>query len=162
MTGGEYGVRGFVAGYDPGTSKQLWRRLTPPRPGGKRHETRPPGGTYLGGGGSPWVTRPIAPPARPAFSGAPTTGGREAPGRWRPGDNLWVASVIALKPKTGEIVWHYQWTPAETYDFDGNNENVLADMTVNGVKRKVLMHADRNGFLYVLDRTNGQFLAGNA
>jgi alcohol dehydrogenase (cytochrome c) len=81
---------------------------------------------------------------------------------WRPGDNLWVASVIALRPKTGEIVWHYQWTPAETYDYDGNNENVLADMTIGGEKRKVLLHADRNGFLYVLDRTNGKLLAGNA
>jgi alcohol dehydrogenase (cytochrome c) len=80
---------------------------------------------------------------------------------WRPGDNLWVASVIALRPKTGELVWHYQWTPAETYDFDGNNENVLADLVVDGTKRKVLMHADRNGFLYVLDRTNGKVIAAN-
>ncbi len=59
------------------------------------------------------------------------------------------------------MVWHYQWTPAETYDFDGNNENVLADITVEGVKRKVLMHADRNGFLYTLDRTNGKLIAAN-
>ena len=73
-----------------------------------------------------------------------------------------MASVIAIRPKTGEIAWHYQWTPAETYDFDGNNENVLGDIMVNGVKRKVLMHADRNGFLYVLDRTNGKLIAGNA
>jgi len=72
-----------------------------------------------------------------------------------------VASVLAIRPKTGEIVWHYQWTPAETYDFDGNNENVLADITVEGVKRKVLMHADRNGFLYTLDRTNGKLIAAN-
>jgi alcohol dehydrogenase (cytochrome c) len=70
--------------------------------------------------------------------------------------------VIAIRPKTGELVWGYQWTPAETYDFDGVNENVLADMTINGVKRKALLHADRNGFLYVLDRTNGQLIAGNA
>ena len=67
-----------------------------------------------------------------------------------------------MRPKTGEIVWHFQWTPAETYDFDGTNENVLCDVTVNGVKRKALMHADRNGFLYTLDRTNGKFIAGNA
>jgi alcohol dehydrogenase (cytochrome c) len=67
-----------------------------------------------------------------------------------------------MRPKTGEIVWHYQWTPAETYDFDGNNENVLADMVIDGQKRKVLLHADRNGFLYVLDRTNGRLIAGNA
>jgi len=60
------------------------------------------------------------------------------------------------------MVWHYQWTPAETYDFDGNNENVLADIMVGGVKRKVLMHADRNGFLYTLDRTNGKLIAANA
>src|SRR6266702_1070056 len=124
MTGGEYGVRGFVDGYDPDTGKHLWRRHTTAGPGEK--------------GNGPWTAAP------------------------RTGDNLWIASVIAFRPKTGELVWHYQWTPAETYDFDGNNENVLADIMVGGIKRKVLMHADRNGFLYTLDRTNGKLIAANA
>ena len=66
-----------------------------------------------------------------------------------------MASVIAIRPKTGEIAWHYQWTPAETCDYDGNNENVLGELTINGQKRKVLMHAERNGLSYVLDRATG-------
>ena len=160
MTGGEYGVRGFVAGYDPETGKQLWRRYTTAGPGEKGHETWPQDDAYLRGGGSTWITGSYDPELDLTYWG--TSNGGPWGANWRPGDNLWVASVIAIRPKTGEMVWHYQWTPAETYDFDGNNENVLADLTIDGVKRKVLMHADRNGFLYVLDRTNGKLLAGNA
>ena len=78
---------------------------------------------------------------------------------FRPGDNLYICSVLAIRPKTGEIVWHYQWSPNDTYDYDGVNENVLAELDVNGEKRKVLMHADRNGFFYVLDRATGELLA---
>ena len=160
MTGGEYGVRGFVAGYDPETGKQLWRRHMTAGPGEKGHETWPRAMRTCAAAPRPG-SRARTIPSSTSPTGARATADRGARG-WRPGDNLWVASVVAMRPKTGEIVWHYQWTPAETYDFDGNNENVLADMTINGVKRKVLLHADRNGFLYVLDRTNGQFLAGNA
>jgi alcohol dehydrogenase (cytochrome c) len=160
MTGGEYGVRGFVAGYDPETGKQLWRRYTTAGPGEKGHETWPQGDAYLRGGGSTWITGSYDPELDLTYWG--TSNGGPWGANWRPGDNLWVASVLAIRPRTGEMVWHYQWTPAETYDFDGNNENVLADLTIGGVKRKVLMHADRNGFLYVLDRTNGKLLAGNA
>jgi alcohol dehydrogenase (cytochrome c) len=158
MTGGEYGVRGFVAGYDPETGKQLWRRYTTAGPGEKGHG--PQDDAYPRGGGSTWITGSYDPELDLTYWG--TSNGGPWGANWRPGDNLWVASVIAIRPKTGEMVWHYQWTPAETYDFDGNNENVLADLTIDGVKRKVLMHADRNGFLYVLDRTNGKLLAGNA
>lgn len=160
MTGGEYGVRGFVAGYDPQTGKELWRRHTTAGPGEKGHETWPQGEAYARGGGSTWITGSYDPELDLTYWG--TSNGGPWGANWRPGDNLWVASVIAIRPKTGEIAWHYQWTPAETYDFDGNNENVLADITVDGQKRKVLMHADRNGFLYVLDRTNGKLIAGNA
>jgi len=159
MTGGEYGVRGFVAGYHPETGSLLWRRHTTAGPGEKGHETWPAGNAYLRGGGSTWITGSYDPDLDLTYWGTSNGGPWDA--NWRPGDNLWVASVLALRPKTGDIVWHYQWTPAETYDYDGNNENVLADIMVNGVKRKVLMHADRNGFLYVLDRSNGELLAGN-
>jgi alcohol dehydrogenase (cytochrome c) len=160
MTGGEYGVRGFVAGYDPETGKQIWRRHTTAGPGEKGHETWPAGDAYKRGGASTWITGSYDPELDLTYWG--TSNGGPWAANWRPGDNLWVASVVAIRPKTGEIAWHYQWTPAETYDYDGNNENVLADITVNGVKRKVLIHADRNGFLYVLDRANGKLLAGNA
>jgi alcohol dehydrogenase (cytochrome c) len=159
MTGGEYGVRGFVAGYDPETGQQLWRRYTTAGPGEKGHETWPAGDTYMRGGASTWITGSYDPELDLTYWG--TSNGGPWGAVWRPGDNLWVASVLALRPKTGEIVWHYQWTPAETYDYDGNNENVLAEIVVNGAKRKVLLHADRNGFLYVLDRANGKLLAGN-
>jgi alcohol dehydrogenase (cytochrome c) len=159
MTGGEYGVRGFVAGYDPETGKQLWRRHTTPSPGEKGSETWPKDDSYLRGGASTWITGSYDPDLDLTYWG--TSNGGPWTATARPGDNLWVASVIAMRPKTGEIVWHYQWTPAETYDFDGNNENLLADVTVNGVKHKALLHADRNGFLYVLDRTNGKLLAAN-
>ncbi len=159
MTGGEYGVRGFVAGFDAETGKEIWRRHTTPDPSEKAAATWPKDDSYKRGGGSTWITGSYDPELDLSYWGTSNGG----PWTWkaRPGDNLWVASVIAIRPKTGEIVWHYQWTPAETYDFDGNNENVLADIMVNGAKRKVLMHADRNGILYMLDRTNGQVLAGN-
>jgi len=159
MTGGEYGVRGFVDGYDPDTGKHLWRRHTTAGPGEKGSETWPAGDAYLRGGGSTWITGSYDPELDLTYWG--TSNGGPWTATARPGDNLWISSVIAFRPKTGEMVWHYQWTPAETYDFDGNNENVLADITVDGVKRKVLMHADRNGFLYTLDRTNGKLIAAN-
>src|SRR5262245_22792209 len=159
MTGGEYGVRGFVAGYDPETGKELWRRFMTAGPGEKGYETWPQDDAYLRGGASTWITGSYDPELDLTYWG--TSNG----GPWtavpRPGDNLWVASVVAMRPRTGEIVWHYQWTPAETYDFDGNNENLLADIVVGGTKRKVLIHADRNGFLYTLDRASGKLLAAN-
>jgi alcohol dehydrogenase (cytochrome c) len=159
MTGGEYGVRGFVDGYDPDTGKHLWRRHTTAGPGEKGSETWPAGDAYLRGGGSTWITGSYDPELDLTYWG--TSNGGPWTATARPGDNLWISSVIAFRPKTGEMVWHYQWTPAETYDFDGNNENVLADIMVDGAKRKVLMHADRNGFLYTLDRTNGKLIAAN-
>jgi alcohol dehydrogenase (cytochrome c) len=159
MTGGEFGVRGFVVGLDAQTGKEVWRRHTTPDPSEKAYATWPQDDSYKRGGASTWITGSYDPELDLSYWGTSNGG----PWTWkaRPGDNLWVASVIAIRPKTGEIAWHYQWTPAETYDYDGNNENVLADMVVNGTKRKVLMHADRNGLLYMLDRTNGEVLAGN-
>ena len=159
MTGGEYGVRGFIGGYDPDTGKQLWRHYTTAGPGERGSDTWPKDDSYMRGGGSTWITGSYDPELDLTYWGTSNAG----PWTWvaRPGDNLWVSSVIALRPKTGEMVWGYQWTPAETYDFDGTNENVLADITVNGAKRKALLHADRNGFLYALDRSNGALIAAN-
>ena len=159
MTGGEFGVRGFVVGLDAQTGKEVWRRHTTPDPTEKAYSTWPQDDSYKRGGASTWITGSYDPELDLSYWGTSNGG----PWTWkaRPGDNLWVASVIAIRPKTGEIAWHYQWTPAETYDFDGNNENVLGELTINGQKRKVLMHADRNGLMYVLDRATGQVLAGN-
>ncbi|HKY21647.1 MAG TPA: PQQ-dependent dehydrogenase, methanol/ethanol family [Vicinamibacterales bacterium] len=159
MAGGELGVRGFVVGLDAQTGTEIWRRHTTPDPHEKAYATWPNDDSYKHGGASTWITGSYDPELDLSYWGT----GNGGPWTWkaRPGDNLWVASVIAIRPKTGEIVWHYQWTPADTYDYDGNNENVLGDITVNGKKRKVLMHADRNGLMYVLDRATGEVLAGN-
>ena len=161
MAGGEFGVRGFVDGYDPDTGTRLYRRHTTPDPGEKGSETWPAGDAYLHGGASTWMTGSYDPELDLVYWGT-GNGGPWDPNARGPGDNLWMGSVIALRPKTGEIAWHYQWTPSEPFDYDGINENVLADIMVGGVRRKVLMHADRNGFLYVLDRSNGKLIAANA
>src|SRR6185503_18775133 len=87
------------------------------------------------------------------------------PGPWnpeqRPGDNKWTAGVFARRPDTGEAVWFYQWSPHDLHDYDGINENVLVDLEIGGRQRKVLLHADRNGYLYVLDRATGQVLSAD-
>src|SRR5499427_743152 len=159
MTGGEYGVLCFIDPSAPETGKHLWRRHTTAAPDEKGGDTWPKGDAYLRGGGSTWITGSYDPELDLVYWG--TSNGAPWTAVARPGDNLWISSVIAIRPKTGELVWGYQWTPADTYDFDGNNENVLADITVGGAKRKALLHADRNGFLYALDRTNGKLIAAN-
>ena len=157
MSGAEYGVRGFLDGWDPETGNKLWRRYTVPGPGEKGFDSWPnEGDAYKRGGATTWVTGSYDPQLDLTYWGT----GNAAP--WhpssRPGDSLYAASVIAVRPKTGEIVWHYQFTPADMYDYDGVNENVLADIRIDGEMRKVLLHADRNGFLYTLDRATGKVL----
>lgn len=160
VAGGEFGVRGFLDGWDPETGKHLWRTYTTAAPGEPGGSTWPAGTDhYKRGGATIWVTGSYDPELDLTYWGT----GNAAP--WHPegrgGDNLYTASVVAVSPKTGKIVWHYQFTPNDMNDFDAVNEMVLADINVQGVKRKVLMHADRNGFFYVLDRTNGKLLSAN-
>src|SRR5438876_5172400 len=157
MTGGEYGVRGFVAGYHPETGSLMWRRHTTAGPGEKGHETWPPGDAYLRGGGSTWITGSYDPDLDLAYWGT-GNGGPWNP-TLRPGDNLYTASVLAIRPKTGEIVWHFQFFPNEAYDLDGNWEMILAEIDVEGAKRRVAMQLTRGGFLYVLDRATGKLLS---
>ena len=157
MSGAEFGVRGFLDGWDPDTGKKLWRRYTTPAPGEKGSETwRADNDAYKRGGATTWVTGSYDPELDLTYWGTGNAGPYTR--KYRGGDSLYAASVIAVRPKTGEIVWHYQWTPNDMYDYDGVNENVIADINVDGKPRKVIMHADRNGFFYVLDRTNGQVL----
>src|SRR5713101_7319648 len=118
ISGAEFGIRGFLDGWNPETGAHLWRRYTTAAPGEKGSETWPAGDTYLHGGGSTWITGSYDPGLDLVYWG--TSNGGPWTAAPRPGDNLWIASVIAFRPKTGEMVWHYQWTPAETYDFDGN------------------------------------------
>ena len=157
MSGAEFGVRGFLDGWDPETGKALWRRYTIPGPGEPGSETWPAEGeAYKRGGGSTWITGSYDPELDLMYWGT----GNASPWntRYRGKDSLYSASVLAVRPKTGEIVWHYQFTPDDSFDYDGVNENVIADLSVDGAPRKVILHADRNGFFYVIDRTNGKLL----
>ncbi len=160
ISGAEFGVRGFLDGYDPETGKQLWRRYTIPAAGEKGSETWPNATAAARGGGSTWITGSYDPQLDLVYWGT----GNAAP--WNPdsraGDNLYTASVLAIKPKTGEIVWHYQLVPNEMFDLDANWEWIIADVQHEGRPRKVIMHMSRGGFLYVVDRTNGQLIAAPA
>ena len=160
ISGAEFGIRGFIDGWDPETGKQLWRRYTIPGPGEPGHDTWPKDGiAWEHGGGSTWITGSYDPDLDLVYWGT----GNAAPwaSQARPGDNLYTASVLAIRPKTGEIVWHYQFTPNDAYDFDAVWELILAELPVDGVKRKVVMQLNRNGFLYVLDRATGEIVAAN-
>jgi len=157
MSGAEFGVRGFLDGYDPETGKRLWRLYTVPAPGEKGSETWPKDDSWQRGGGSTWITGSYDPELDLVYWGIGNAGPWNPGGR--PGDNLYTASVLAIKPKTGEITWHYQLVPNEMFDLDATWEWILADIPVDGAKRKVMMHFSRGGFLYVLDRTNGKLLS---
>jgi alcohol dehydrogenase (cytochrome c) len=158
ISGAEFGIRGFLDGWDPQTGEHLWRKFTVPAPGEPGSETWPKDSdAWTHGGGSTWITGSYDPALDLVYWG---TGN---PGPWasagRPGDNLFTASVLALRPKTGEVVWYYQFTPNDKYDYDGCWEIILAEIPVEGKPRKVAMQLDRNGFLYVLDRATGQLLS---
>ena len=157
ISGAEFGIRGFLDGWDPDTGKHLWRRYTIPALGEKGNETWPAGDAYLRGGGSTWVTGSYDPDLDLVYWGVGNAGPWNPGGR--AGDNLYTASVLALKPQTGEMVWYYQLVPNEMFDLDASWEWILADINVEGAKRKVMMHFSRGGFLYVLDRTNGKLLS---
>ena len=159
MSGAEYGTRGFLDGWDPATGKHLWRRYTIPAPGEKGSETWPAGDAYQRGGGSTWITGSYDPDLDLVYWGTGNAGPWNA--QKRPGDNLYTASLLALKPQTGEVAWYYQFTPNDMYDYDAVWEPILADITIQGQPRKVVMQLNRNGFLYVLDRANGKLLAAN-
>jgi alcohol dehydrogenase (cytochrome c) len=157
ISGAEFGIRGFLDGWDPDSGKHLWRRYTTAGPDDKGHDTWEPPEAYRYGGGSTWITGSYDPELDLMYWGTGNAG------PWNPvarkGDNLYTASVIAVRPKTGEIAWHYQFTPNDVFDWDAVWEIILAEIPVNGQVRKVAMQMNRNGFLYVLDRTNGQLLS---
>jgi len=160
ISGAEFGIRGFIDGWDAETGKHLWRRYTIPARGEPGNETWPQDtNAWEVGGGSAWITGSFDPDLDLTYWGI----GNPAPwaSQSRPGDNLYTSSVLALRPKTGEIVWHYQFTPNDAYDYDSCWELILADIPVKGVTRKVAMQLNRNGFAYVLDRTNGALIAAN-
>ena len=159
VAGAEYSHRGFVEAYDVNTGKHLWRLYTIPAPGEPGSETWQ-GDSVLTGGGSSWVTGSYDPELDLVYWGI----GNPSP--WNPrarkGDNLFTNSIFAIRPKTGERVWYYQASPEDPFDFDAVQTPVIATIKVEGKPRKVVIQANRNGFLYVLDAKEGKLLAANA
>jgi len=162
------GVRGYVAAFDSTDGRQLWRFYTvPDRPGTNtaphllRAEATWHGEWWkLGGGGTVWDSMAYDPKLDLLYvgtgNGSPWNQSYRSPGG---GDNLYIDSIIALKPATGVYVWHYQTTPGDTWDFDATQHMILADLEIGGRQRPVLMQAAKNGFFYVIDRTNGQLIS---
>ena len=172
--GAEYGVRGYVTAYDAATGKQIWRFFTTPNPQGKPdgaasdkvmaekgYATWSPGEwTKTGGGGTAWDAIVYDPTLDLVYlgigNGSPWNHVRRSGGK---GDNLFLSSILALKPDTGAYVWHYQTTPGESWDYTATQPIMLADLTIAGQPRKVLMQAPKNGFFYVLDRATGALIS---
>ena len=156
-SGGDDGVRGFVAAFDARTGKLAWRFWTIPGPG-EPGSSSWPGDMYLHGGGTTWMPGSYDPELHTVY----WTTSNPSPdfdGSVRPGDDLYTNSVLALDPDTGKLKWHFQFTPHDLFDYDATETLVLVDASYKGRPRKLLLQADRNGFVYVLDRTNGQFLS---
>src|SRR5262247_1397020 len=161
VAGGESTTRGFLDGWDPDTGKKLWRRYTIPAPGEPGSETWPKNSdAWTQGGGPTWRSGSYDPQLDLVYWG---TGNAEPyDPRPREGlDSLFTNSVLAIRPKTGEVVCYFQYTPNDVYDVDATDEQVLADITVNGQLRKVMIQPNKNGFLYVLDRTNCKLIAAH-
>jgi alcohol dehydrogenase (cytochrome c) len=158
ISGGEYGTRGFLDAWDLKTGEKKWHRWTTAAPGEKGGDTWKPD-AYKTGGGPTWLTGSYDPELDLVYWGVGNGGPWNAASRG--GDSLYINSVLALRPSTGEIVWHYQFSPGDPYDYDGVNELVQAELPIGGKPTKVLMQANRNGFFYVIDRTNGKLLSAN-
>jgi len=159
VAGAEFSHRGLLEGYDAKTGKHLWRLYTIPAKGEPGSETWE-GDSQLTGGGSSWVTGSYDPELDLVYWGI----GNPAPwnARARKGDNLFTNSVFAVRPKTGERVWYFQTTPQDPFDYDAVQTPIVATINVGDSPRKVVIQANRSGFLYVLDAKDGKLIAGNA
>lgn len=156
VSGGDEGIRGFLDAYKASTGERIWRFWTIPAPGEPGSETW--GGTALPHGcGATWLTGTYDPEAKllywPTGNPCPDYNGDE-----RKGDNLYTNSILALHPDTGKLQWYYQFTPHDLHDWDATETPLLVDTVFRGRPRKLLLHGDRNGFFYVLDRLTGEFL----
>jgi quinohemoprotein ethanol dehydrogenase len=169
--GAEYGVRGYITAYDADTGRQAWRWFTVPGDPSKPFEdasmamaakTWDPAGRWweAGGGGTAWDTMAFDPELNLMYvgtgNGSPWARSKRSPAG---GDNLFLASIVALNPDTGAYVWHYQQTPGDNWDFTSAQPMILADLKIDGRDRKLILHAPKNGFFFVIDRTNGQFIS---
>jgi len=155
LSGGEYGTRGAIVALDAKTGAQIWKQFTIPAPNEPGGNTWPKGAYKTGGGGA-WLTGTYDASTDTLFWGVGN------PGPWlatlRPGTNLYTDSVIAMNPETGAIKWNYQYTPNDTWDYDGTNETVLTDIDYQGTAHKALVSASRNGWFYAIDRTTGKLI----
>lgn len=156
--GGELGIRGFLAAYDAGSGREVWRFKLIPEPGEPGNETWA-GRSWEHGGGSIWLTGSYDPESNVTYWGVGNPGPDWNPSMRR-GDNLYTSSVVALDAGTGKLKWHFQFTPNDGWDFDSVQTPVLVDGDWKGRPRKLLLWANRNGFFYVLDRVTGEFLLG--
>ena len=169
--GADFGARGYVTAYDTETGNQLWRWFTVPGDPAKPFEdasmeaaakTWDPSGKYWinGGGGTPWDTITFDPDLNMVYvgtgNGGPWNRKLRSPSG---GDNLYLASIAALNADTGKYIWHYQETPGDNWDYTSTQPMILADITIDGSTRKVILHAPKNGFFFVIDRTNGKFIS---
>ncbi len=158
VAGGEFGIRGLVDAYDAVTGKRLWRFNTIPGPGEPGHDTWS-GDSWKHGSGAAWLTGSYDPDLDMLYwtVGNP---GPDLDADVRKGVNLFTCSVVALNPATGKLQWYYQFTPSDTHDWDANEDVILADRTIDGAPRKLMLQADRNGMFYVLDRATGKLVLG--
>jgi alcohol dehydrogenase (cytochrome c) len=167
FAGGEYGVRGAILAYDQDTGKEVWRLHTVPGPGEPGNDTWK-GDSWKFGGGVVWYIGSYDPALNLLYYG--TSNAAPWAGIVRGNDssnigqytNLYTAATLAINPDTGKIVWHYQSTPHDVWDYDGVNELVLVDLDIGGAKTPVALKADRNGFFYVLDRRNGKLVSAKS
>jgi lanthanide-dependent methanol dehydrogenase len=175
-SGGEFGVRGWLIALDLATGQEVWRA----------YSTGPDKDVLIGSSFKPFYEQDRGvdlgvtswPPDRWKQGGGTVWGwlsydpvldlvyyGTANPGPWnadmRPGDNKWTAGIFARKPETGEAIWFYQWSPHDLWDHDGVNESILFDADVNGARRQLLVHPERNGYIYVMDRTTGEVLSAD-
>ena len=156
VTGGDSAHRGYLTAFDVKTGRMRWRFYTIPGPGEKGHESWP-GESWRFGGGSTWMTGSYDPELNLLYWGV----GNASPdldASKRRGDNLYTCSIVALDPDTGKLKWHYQEVPQDVWDYDAAFELYLVDLPIAGRARKVVMQATKTGYVWMLDRTNGEFL----
>ncbi len=170
--GAEYGVRGYVTAYDVATGEQMWRFYTVPGDPSLPFESDTMAAAAktwtgkwwtLGGGGTVWDSMAYDPELNQLYigvgNGSPWNQTVRSPGG---GDNLFLSSILAINPDTGDYIWHYQTTPGDTWDYTATQHMILADLMIEGEMRKVIMQAPKNGFFYVLDRITGEFISAEA